>query len=376
MAPRGARRRQMRMTPTIVWDSHRMGEFELIEAVRRRLPRAGPRVALGSGDDAAVTVPGGATATSVDALVDGVHFRRRWSGLAQIGHKALAVALSDLAAMGAEAGEAYVALGVPEDLDEDGCLELLDGMAALASRTGATLAGGDVTRAPALTLATTVVGHAPGAEDFVTRAGARPGDALVLSGELGGAAAGLLLLEARSSFQPDRGRKDDSGRGGPWDPETRSSFHPPCGRNDDRAGRAITRQLEPLPRLAAGAALARAGATAMIDLSDGLGGDAAHLAAASGARLRIDAGSLPLQDGVAELAEAAGRDPLELAASGGEDYELLAALPPGRLEAATEAVEATGTRLTPVGEVVAGEGVEIRLPGGATLPATGFDQLS
>ena len=110
-----------------------MGEFELIEAVRRRLPRGGPRVVLGSGDDAAITLPEGATATSVDALLDGVHFRREWSSLAQVGHKALAVALSDLAAMGAETGEAYVVLGVPEDLDEDGCLELLDGMAALAA---------------------------------------------------------------------------------------------------------------------------------------------------------------------------------------------------------------------------------------------------
>jgi len=122
-----------------------MGEFELIERIRRRLPQAGRRVALGSGDDAAVSVPGGATATSVDALLDGVHFRREWSSPAQIGAKALAVALSDLAAMGAEPGEAYVVLGVPPDLDEDACIELLDGMTAAAEATGTTLAGGDVT---------------------------------------------------------------------------------------------------------------------------------------------------------------------------------------------------------------------------------------
>jgi thiamine-monophosphate kinase len=333
-----------------------MGEFELLAAIRERLPALPTRVRLGSGDDAAISVPGGATATSVDALIDGVHFRREWSGLPQIGAKALAVALSDLAAMGAEPGEAYAVLGVPPDLDEDDCIELLDGMTALAAETGTSLAGGDVTRAPVLMLAVTVVGHAADAEDFVTRSGAQPGDALVVTGELGGAAAGLLLLEPPSEF--------------------RSHFHPNSDENCER--KLIARQLEPRPRLEAGRALAAAGATAMIDLSDGLGGDAGHLAAASGVGLKIDAAALPLAAGVAEVAAAAGRDPIELAASGGEDYELLAALPPDLLDAATAALQKDAeAALTRIGEVVAGQGVvEIRLPDGETLEPTGFDQLS
>lgn len=318
-----------------------MGEFELLAKVRARLPRPGPRLRLGSGDDAAVTVPGGTTATSVDALIEGVHFRREWSSPRRIGHKALAAALSDLAAMGAEPGETYVALGIPADFDEAACLELIDGMAALATETGVTIAGGDVSRAPALTLAMTAVGHAAEPGDLVTRSGARPGDVLAVTGELGGAAAGLLLLE----------------RGEP--------------------GAAIGRQLEPSPRLAAGRALAAAGATAMIDLSDGLGGDAAHLAAAGGVRLLVDAAGLPLGGGVADAAAAAGRDPLDLAASGGEDYELLVTLPAERLAAAEAAVAAAeGVGLTRIGAVEAGEGVEIRLPGGRRLRPAGFDQLS
>jgi thiamine-monophosphate kinase len=327
-----------------------MGEFELLSKLRERLPPAGPRVLLGSGDDAAVTLPGGATATSVDAIVDGVHFRRERATLEQIGHKALATALSDLAAMGAEPGEAYVVLGVPPDLGEPECLELVEGMAALAGETGTTLAGGDVTRAPVLTLTVTVVGHAEKAASFVTRSGARPGDALVLSGELGGAAAGLLLLER---------------------PELASSVSAETGEH------LRARQLQPRPRLRAGRALAAAGATAMIDLSDGLGADAGHLASQSSAALRIDAAALPLAKGVAEIAAAAGRDPLELAATGGEDYELLAALPADRLGAGLAAAigEAEEASLTPVGEVLAGSGVEIRLPGGETLKTTGFDQL-
>jgi thiamine-monophosphate kinase len=325
-----------------------MGEFDLLAKVRERLPPPGPRVLVGSGDDAAVTLPGGATATSVDALVDGVHFRRDQITPAQIGRKALAAALSDLAAMGAEAGEAYVALGVPPDLSEADCLEVVDGILALAAATGTTLAGGDVTRAPALSLAVTVVGHAAAAEQLVGRGGARPGDLMVLTGEIGGAAAGLLLLE----------RPELAGRIGAATVE-----------------HLRRRQIEPAPRLAEGRVLAAAGARSMIDVSDGLGGDAGHIAAASGAGVRLEAAALPLQEGVAAVASAAGLDPLQLAASGGEDYELLAALPPRCLDEAMAKIgETGGAELTRIGEVVAGSGVEIRRDGGL-LPPAGFDQL-
>jgi len=327
-----------------------MGEFELLAKLRERLPEAGPQVKLGSGDDAAVTVPGGATATSVDAIVDGVHFRRGEADLETVGRKALATALSDLAAMGAEAGEAYVVLGAPRDLGEDEFLTLLDGLLGLAAATGTTLAGGDLTRAPALTLAVTVVGHAPTPEAFVTRGGAEPGDLLLLTGELGGAAAGRLLLDDPSLSQ---------------------------AVPEGTADKLRARQLDPTPRLRSGRALAAAGAKAMIDLSDGLAGDAGHLAQASRVAVEIDAGTLPLSKGVAEVAAAAGRDPLQLAVAGGEDYELLAALPADRLgEASTAIGEAAETTLTPIGRIAAGTGVEIRLPGGASLEAGGYDHLA
>jgi thiamine-monophosphate kinase len=326
-----------------------MGEFELLAKLRERLPPDGDRVEVGSGDDAAVTVPTGATATSVDAIVEGVHFRREEAGLETVGRKALSTALSDLAAMGAEAGEAYVVLGAPPDLGESGFLELLEGLLEVAARTGTTLAGGDVTRAPALTVAVTVVGHASGPEQFVTRGGAEPGDLLVVTGEIGGAAAGRLLLE---------------------DPALGAAISAATGEELRR------RQLDPVPRLRSGQALAAAGARAMIDLSDGLAGDAGHLAQASGASLRIDADSLPLAGGVAEIAAAAGEDPVRLAVSGGEDYELLAALPPARLDEASARLDEAGEApMTPIGAVASGEGVEIRLRGGARLEAWGHDHF-
>ena len=326
-----------------------MGEFELLAKLRERLPPSDPRVRLGSGDDAAVTVPGGATVTSVDALVDGIHFRRTEAPVRLIGRKALAVALSDLAAMGAEAGEAYVVLGAPPDLDEGELFALLDGLLEVAQETGTTLAGGDIARAPALTLAVTVVGHARRPEELVPRGGAEPGDLLVLTGEIGAAAAGRLLL-------------DDPGLG--------------AGVAESTAERLRARQLDPQPRLRSGRALAEAGARALIDLSDGLAGDARRVSEQSGMALRIEAGTLPLAKGVAEVAAAVGRDPHELAVSGGEDYELLASLPPQRLtEASTRIGEAAETTLTPIGGVGVGAGVEIRLPGGGLLETRGYDHF-
>jgi thiamine-monophosphate kinase len=315
--------------------------------LRERLGAPAGRVRVGSGDDAAVTVPGGATATSVDALVEGVHFRRDLFPLPSIGAKALAAGLSDLAAMGAEAGEAYVIVGIPDGLGEDECLELIDGIERIAAETGTALAGGDVTRAGQLLLAVTAVGHAGSADELVRRRGAREGDVVVLSGELGGAAAGLRLLQ-----EPELGAELEA----------------------DVAALLRLRQLEPWPRLAEGRMLAAAGVTAMIDLSDGLGADAGHLAGASQVRLRIDLDAVPLQQGVAEIAAAAGVE-VEALAQGGEDYELLACLPAERVREAQAALESVECSLTAIGEVVAGEGVELSVEAGLVEPL-GFDQLA
>jgi thiamine-monophosphate kinase len=337
-------------------------EFDLIGQIRARLgvaheqgadsvdPRGPERtIAVGIGDDAAVTEPGGVTATSVDALVEGVHFDRASSPPAAIGHKALASALSDLAAMGAIAGEAYVVLGVPESYEPEATLEICDGLAALAVASGTRLIGGDLTRATELFLAVTVVGHAGSAADLVTRAGAMEGSSVVVTGELGGAAAGRLLLA---------------------DPELVQALGSAAEADALRE-----RQLRPNPQLAAGLALRGAGAEAMIDLSDGLGSDAAHLSSAGGVGLRIELKQVPIQSGVEEVAGVAGVDPLELATAGGEDYELLAVLAPERHAAAAAAVADAGTTLTSIGEVVPGSKVELLDADGRLREPAGYDHF-
>ncbi|MEO8092796.1 MAG: thiamine-phosphate kinase, partial [bacterium] len=331
------------------------GEFALISKLRERLERGGgersaasAEVVLASGDDAAITVPRGATATSVDLSVDGVHFRRSTASPRAIGHKAAAAALSDLAAMGATTGELYVQLGLPPDLDEDACLEIADGIADVATAHGAVVLGGDLARAPVLVLAVTVVGHAHSKDALVTRSGARAGDLVCVTGELGGAAAGLALLER---------------------PELADAVAPAIAA-DLRA-----RQLEPQPRLASGGALAGAGARAMIDVSDGLGADAAHLANASAVRIEIEAELIPIAAGVREVAEAFGTDPIELAAGGGEDYELLVALAEAAYDDAAALLAGDAITLTPMGRVAAGEGVALRRRSGPELEIEGFDQL-
>ena len=332
-----------------------MGEFELIAALRERAaaagaPAASERLVVASGDDAAVVVSPDSSVVSVDALIEGVHFDLRYTPLRSVGHKALAAALSDLAAMGAHPGEAYLQLGLPETIDEAESLELADGFAALAAQHRVAIAGGDLSRAPSLILAVTVVGYVSAPERAVLRTGATPGDAVVVTGELGGAAAGLLALRRPQLVD---------------------------GVSEEVANRLRRRQLEPEPRISAGRALADAGASAMIDLSDGLGADLTHLARASRVAIGVELASLPVAAGVAEVARAAGVDPLELAASGGEDYELAATVPSERVPAVIEAAREAGESVSVIGEAGEGDG-EVKLvdTAGATRPVAGFDQLA
>ncbi len=328
-------------------------EFRLIGRIRDRLAAtsAFADVRIGIGDDAAVVVEpaaAGVRLVSVDAIVDGTGFRRSWAPPAAIGAKAIAAALSDIAAMGGVASEAYVWLGVPPDLDPDDALAICDGLAVVAERERVAVLGGDLTAAATLAVSVTVVGHAAGADAVVGRGGASEGDALCVSGRVGAAAAGLMVLE-----HPELGE----------------------GLGEDLRSALRAAQLDPRPRLTLGRELAGAGVAAMIDVSDGLGADAEQLAAASALGLEVDLSSLPIADGVEQVAAAAGRDHLELAAGGGEDYELLCAIPRSRLEGCRAAAAALGAELTEVGRFAAGRVTRLRLPGGRSMPPSGHDHL-
>jgi thiamine-monophosphate kinase len=281
------------------------GEFELIDAFRARLPLAGPRVEVGSGDDAAVVRAGGTrSVVSVDTTVDGTHARLDLGdpleAAAAFGWRALTTALSDLAACGAPPGEAYIALTAPRDTPDDVLLALADGLAAAARAYRVDIVGGDVTTGPAVIVSATVIGWLADDESPLTRAAAQPGDLLGVTGPIGGAGAGLALELGHANAAAVDG-------------------------STAAALRAAHRR--PIPRAEAGPALRAAGAHAAIDLSDGLLADAAHVARASRLVLELDPAAVPLAPGVAEVAADLGAtDPLAFAEAAGEDYELLVAV--------------------------------------------------
>jgi thiamine-monophosphate kinase len=210
-------------------------------------------------------------------------------------------------------------------------------MAELAERLGVSIAGGDVITASCLTVTVCVTGWTDDADALVGRDGARPGDELWVTGELGASAAGLLSLQEGSSSP------------------------------------LAERHLRPEPRLAAGVALARAGASAMIDLSDGLATDARHVAERSGCRLAIELERVPLAPGVDAIAESNGRDAYELAVTGGDDYELLFTAPRARHEDVEAAANAVGVPLALLGGAEPGAGIVMRTAGGGTLSAAGYE---
>jgi thiamine-monophosphate kinase len=323
-------------------------EFQLIAAFVDAAS-VSPRAPRGPGDDAAVLPrQGGESCVTVDAVVECVHFRRASSRLEDVGHKALAVNLSDLAALGARPRWALVALGVPRGFRLGDARRLGAGFGALARATGTALVGGNVTRAPGLSLTVTVGGEVPPGRALL-RSGARPGHRVWVSGTLGDARLGLALLERRGGREARRLRRSPRLWQG-----------------------AIERQRRPLPRTELGQALVGL-ASACIDLSDGLAQDAGHLATSSRVALHLDAGALPTSRAL-ETAYPDARARARAAAIGGEDYELLFTVAFAREAAVRRLGQRLGLELSSIGEVRRGRGVHLR--GAGTAPLQGFDHLA
>jgi thiamine-monophosphate kinase len=306
-----------------------LGERGLIRRIRRQVGPPGPGVRVGIGDDAAVLepTPGAWLLATTDFVIEDVHFRRRDAAPRDVGWKAMARNLSDIAAMGGVPRFALVALACPEGTGTEEIDQLYEGLAAAGGPHGVSIVGGDTAASPggwivSVTLLGEVAGEVP------LRSAARGGDAVAVTGSLGLGAAGLALLEA------------------PRSPELPAQVV-------DEVRRA---HLRPTARIAEGRWLgARQEVHALIDLSDGLAADLGHVANESGVGARVRLERLPVAASTRLVAEALGLDPVRLAAAGGEDYELLFTADPGRVEElARGLLAATGTPATVIGEIVAG----------------------
>ena len=301
-----------------------LGEMDLVEAVVARLGTT-PSVLLGPGDDAAVVAAAdGRVVVTTDVLVEGRHFKRDWSSATDVGVRAAAANLADVAAMGAVPTALVVGLALPVDLPAQWVLELADGLSEEAARAGAAVAGGDLVRGDLVTIAVTALGSLEG-RDPVTRSGARPGDLVAVAGRLGWAAAGFAILSR--GFRSPRVLADAHRR--------------------------------PVPPYDEGPRAAGLGATAMVDVSDGLVSDLGHVARASAVSVRLSSEAFHVPQEFKDTARALNADPLQWLLAGGEDHALAATFPPDVDLPMAWSV---------VGRVEAGEGV---LVDGAAWPGPG-----
>jgi thiamine-monophosphate kinase len=310
-----------------------VNEFDVIRKLSGLLPPAPPEVLVPIGDDCAVLEIGGRTwAAASDMLVSGRHFKG-WATPADVGYKAVAVNVSDVAAMGGTPRFVLVSGAAP---DPETALGVFEGVAEACGEFGVYPLGGDTTGADAITIDVAILGELEAAP--VLRSGARPGDLLAVTGDLGAAAAGLLALE-----------------------EAISGFE-----------RLKERHLRPRPRVEVGRAAARLGVGAMIDLSDGLASDVRRVCERSGVGCTVDLERLPVSDDTRELAASLGQDPGVLAATGGEDYELLVSAPEQVLKTLAETVDVP---VTAIGEVT-GSGVDFRRGDDTVEDLSGWDHFA
>jgi thiamine-monophosphate kinase len=310
-----------------------MNEFEVIGRISETLPQAPPEVLVPLGDDCAVLGLGDRTwAAASDMLVSGHHFED-WAAPEDVGYKAVAVNVSDVAAMGGSPRFVLASGGAP---DPEVTLRCMRGVLEACEAFGVYPLGGDTTRADVLTVDVAILGELDAPP--VLRSGARPGHLLAVTGELGASAAGLLALE--------------SGATGPE--------------------RLIGKHLRPTPRVGAGRLAARLGAGAMIDLSDGLASDARHVCERSGVGCRVDLDLLPVSEDARGFLASLGREPGILAATAGEDYELLISAPEPVIEALAECA---GVPVTTVGEVTDGSEVVFVRGGEVVGGLSGWDHF-
>ncbi|NPV71952.1 MAG: thiamine-phosphate kinase [Firmicutes bacterium] len=344
-----------------------IGEFGLIDRWMRSIRPDGRNAIVGIGDDAAVLEfpPGRVLVATCDMMVEGVHFILPVISPEQLGIKAMAMNLSDLAAMNARPLYALVSVGLKHDLEVEFVDRLYKGLTETALRHGCQIVGGDTVNSPlAFMVDVFLMGDAERGKTTL-RSGARPGDLIMVTGTVGGSAAGLDLLLAANA----RGAQPAGEVG------TTNAL---AGISHGAYSEVVTAHLEPRPRLPESRAISAAGgASAAIDISDGLANEVNHLARLSGVEMVVDASSIPLGDATREVARAMGKDPLDYALFGGEDYELCFTVRPELVEKVMRSVrDETGTPVSVIGRVFEGRGAWIIRNGRReTLGARAYDHF-